>query len=97
MKPEAKKSFDGMSNHHGAKYDLLNEVYGDQYTRGKDYEFKTFMIHVVKPFALPKTGGCGWNASLCVVSAMLSSLIAAVFVMDQTKRGHELLGRWRLV
>lgn len=97
LKPEAKKSFDGMSNHHGAKYDLLNEVYGDQYTRGKDYEFKTFMIHVVKPFALPKTGGCGWNASLCVVSAMLSSLIAAVFVMDQTKRGHELLGRWRLV
>lgn len=97
LKPEAKKSFDGMSNHHGAKYDLLNEVYGNQYTRGKDYEFKTFMIHVVKPFALPKTGGCGWNASLCVVSAMLSSLIAAVFVMDQTKRGHELLGRWRLV
>ena len=97
LKPEAKKSFDGMSNHHGAKYDLLNEVYGDQYTRGKDYEFKTFMIHVVKPFSLPKTGGCGWNASLCVVSAMLCSLVAAWFVMDQTKRGHELLGRWRLV
>lgn len=97
LKPDAKKSFDDMSSHHGAKYDLLHDVHGDQYTRGKDYEFKTFMIHVVKPFTLPKTGGCGWNASLCVVSAMLSSLIAAVFVMDQTKRGHELLGRWRLV
>lgn len=97
LKPDAKKSFDDMSSHHGAKYDLLHDVHGDQYTRGKDYEFKTFMIHVVKPFSLPKTGGCGWNASLCVVSAMLSSLIAAVFVMDQTKRGHELLGRWRLV
>ena len=97
LKPEAKKSFDDMSSHHGAKYDLLHDVHGDQYARGKDYEFKTFMIHVVKPFALPKTGGENWNMMLGVVSAVLGSLIAAWFVMDQTKRGHELLGRWRLV
>lgn len=67
------------------------------FKQGIDWEKSVFPLHVVKLTRLPKTGGCGWNAYLCIVSALLCSLVAAWFVMDQTKRGHELLGRWRLV
>ena len=91
LKPEAKKSFDGMSNHHGAKYDLLNEVYGNQYTRGKDYEFKTFMIHVVKPFKLPKTGGMNWNMLLGGVVFVGTSLMLIALLLDQSKWGRALI------
>ena len=94
--PATRKAFDELGDYkHSIDYDDFMQNYG--YTKGVDYDFKTFVIRIAKPFRLPETGDCGWNASLCVVSALLCSLVAAVLVMDQTKRGHELLGRWRLV
>ena len=98
LKPEALAKFDELtgSAHSGSLTpdsikSALTAATPAAFKENVDFAARTFNIHSVSNFTLPKTGGQNWNLQLGAVAAVMVSVLAAGFVISQSEACRKLL------
>lgn len=98
LKPEALAKFDELtgSAHSGSLTpdsikSALTAATPAAFKENVDFAARTFNIHSVSNFTLPKTGGHSLNLQLGAVAAVMVSVLAAGFVISQSEACRKLL------